>query len=412
MADFLVLGAGMVGVSTALALQEQGHAVILVDRKAPGRETSFGNAGIIQAEAAEPYALPRDPLTLLRFALGRTNDVTWSMGGVAEMLPALWRYFRNSTPARHAEISRTYVRLTERSTQDHAPLIAEAGLENLMTREGLGVLYRDAAEYGAAVADAERVSATYGTRFRAVDGADYAREDPALIKAPAGVIHWTDSWSCASPGALTEGYAALFARRGGRILTGDAASLQQAGSGWQVETVEGAVTAEQAVIALGPWSPRVLSRFGYRIPMVYKRGYHGHFAAPRSPVRPFLDVANGIVVAPMTDGLRLATGAALVTRQSVPDPRQLDRGRDGISDLIEVGERIREPQWSGARPCLPDMLPMVGPAPRHAGLWMNFGHGHQGFTLGPTTGSLLAQMVAGETPGGFDALLPKKRLQR
>ena len=211
-------------------------------------------------------------------------------------------------------------------------------------------------------------SASYGTRFRAVDGADYAREDPALLKAPAGVIHWTDSWSCASPGALTEGYAALFARRGGRILTGDAASLQQAGSGWQVETADGAVVAEQAVIALGPWSPRVLSRFGYRIPMIYKRGYHGHFAAPRSPLRPFLDVANGIVAAPMTGGLRLATGAALVTRQSAPDPRQLDRGREGISDLIEVGERIREPQWSGARPCLPDMLPMVGPAPRHAGL--------------------------------------------
>ncbi|SDE77749.1 FAD dependent oxidoreductase [Salipiger thiooxidans] len=163
MADFLVLGAGMVGVSTALALQEQGHAVTLVDRKAPGRETSFGNAGIIQAEAAEPYALPRDPLTLLRFALGGTNDVTWSMGGVTEMLPALWRYFLNSTPARHAEISRTYVKLTERSTRDHRPLIEAAGMENLIARDGMGLLYRDRAAYEDAVADAERVGRTYGT---------------------------------------------------------------------------------------------------------------------------------------------------------------------------------------------------------------------------------------------------------
>ncbi|EEX11620.1 FAD dependent oxidoreductase [Citreicella sp. SE45] len=410
MADFLVLGAGMVGVSTALALQEQGHAVTLVDRKAPGRETSFGNAGIIQAEAAEPYALPRDPLTLLRFALGRTNDVTWSMGGVTEMLPALWRYFLNSTPARHAEISRTYVKLTERSTRDHRRLIEAAGMENLIARDGMGLLYRDRAAYEDAVADAERVGRTYGTRFRAVDGADYAREDPALLKAPAGVIHWLDSWSCASPGGLTAGYAELLVRRGGRLLTGDAASLRQAGNGWQVDTVEGAVSAEQAVIALGPWSPRLLSRFGYRIPMVYKRGYHGHFEAPRSPVRPFLDVANGIVAAPMTGGLRLATGAALVTRESAPDTRQLERGKAGISDLIEIGARVDEPQWSGARPCLPDMLPLVGAAPRHAGLWMNFGHGHQGFTLGPTTGALLAQMVAGQPEDGFGALLPAKRV--
>lgn len=410
MADFLVLSAGMVGVSTALALQEQGHAVTLVDRKAPGRETSFGNAGIIQAEAAEPYALPRDPLTLLRFALGRTNDVTWSMGGVTEMLPALWRYFLNSTPARHAEISRTYVKLTERSTRDHRPLIEAAGMENLIARDGMGLLYRNRAAYEDAVADAERVGRTYGTRFRAVDGADYASEDPALLKAPAGVIHWLDSWSCASPGGLTAGYAELLVRRGGRLLTGDAASLRQADKGWQVDAVEGAVSAEQAVIALGPWSPRLLSRFGYRIPMVYKRGYHGHFKAPRSPVRPFLDVANGIVAAPMTGGLRLATGAALVTRESGPDTRQLERGKAGISDLIEIGARVDEPQWSGARPCLPDMLPLVGAAPRHAGLWMNFGHGHQGFTLGPTTGALLAQMVAGQPEDGFDALLPAKRV--
>ncbi len=410
MADFLVLGAGMVGVSTALALQEQGLSVTLIDRKAPGRETSFGNAGIIQAEAAEPYGLPRDPMTLLRFALGRTNDVTWSVAGVAEMLPALWKYYRNSSPARHAEISRTHVRLTERSTRDHAPLIAEAGMENLITRDGIALLYRNPAEYAAAVADAERVHATYGTRFRAVDGADYAREDPALLKAPAGVIHWQDSWSCASPGTLTAGYSDLFARRGGQVVTGDASTLRQKGTGWQVETDEGTAGATQAVIALGPWSPRLLARFGYRVPMIYKRGYHGHFAAPRAPVRPFLDVAHGIVAAPMTEGLRLATGAALVTRDSPADPRQLDRGRTGISDLIEVGARLEEPQWSGARPCLPDMLPLVGAAPRHKGLWMNFGHGHQGFTLGPTTGALLAQMVAGHPVEGFAALLPSNRI--
>ncbi|WP_145963066.1 NAD(P)/FAD-dependent oxidoreductase [Mangrovicoccus ximenensis] len=128
------------------------------------------------------------------------------------------------------------------------------------------------------------------------------------------------------------------------------------------------------------------------------------------PVRPFLDVDNGIVATPMTDGLRLATGAALVTRASAPDTRQLERGHAGISDLIETGERIGEPQWSGTRPCLPDMLPLVGAAPGHAGLWMNFGHGHQGFTLGPTTGALLAQMASGQAADGFDALLPKNRV--
>ena len=410
MDEVIVLGAGMVGISTALALQARGHAVTVIDRGAPGRETSFGNAGIIQAEAAEPYALPRDLATLLRYGLGRSNDVTWSLRGVAGMLPALWRYYLNSAPLRHGEIARTYVRLTERSTRDHAPLIEASGQANLILREGLGELFRDPAGFEAAAAEAERLHARHGTRHRVVEGADYRREDPALLQAPAGVIHWLDSWSCSSPGDLVEGYARLFERRGGRLLTGDAGTVRQAGAGWTLRTAEGAVSAPHCVVALGPWSPELLRRFGYRIPMIHKRGYHGHYRTARPPLRPFLDVSNGVVAAGMTRGLRISTGAALVARDSPADPRQLERGRAALSDLLDIGARVDEPQWFGARPCLPDMLPLTGAAPRHKGLWLNFGHGHQGFTLGPTTGEILGAMMAGEEPEGVAALRPDRRI--
>ncbi|MGG7566748.1 NAD(P)/FAD-dependent oxidoreductase [Rhodovulum sp. DZ06] len=410
MAEFLVLGAGMVGVSTALALQARGHDVALVDRKAPGRETSYGNAGVIQAEAAEPYALPRDSATLLRYALGLSNDVTWTAAGAARMAPALWRYFRNSAPARHEAISRTYARLTARATADHAPLIAASGQENLVAREGLAMLFRDPAAFEAAAADAERVRSLYGTRFRAMDGAAYRREDPALAADPAGAVHWLDSWSCADPGALTAGYADLFARRGGRALLGDADSLEAAGAGWRVATAEGPVEAAQAVVALGPWSPPLLARFGLRVPMIFKRGVHGHYNAPRLPVRPFLDAANGVVAAGMVAGLRVTTGAALAGRDAPVDLRQLERGARGLSGLIALGPRVEEPQWSGVRPCLPDMLPLVGPAPGRPGLWLHFGHGHQGFTLGPTTAGILAGMIDGAPEDGFAALRPEGRI--
>lgn len=411
MADILVLGAGMIGVSTALALQSHGHAVTVIDRTSPGQETSYGNAGIIQTEAAEPYALPRDLGTLVSMTLGRSNDVMWSLRGVMEMAPALWSYFRNSAPRRHREISEAYAPLIARATADHVPLIAASGAEDLIQREGLSLVYRDAKSFDAAAADAERAARLFDLELRVVDGARYRAEDPAFKATPSGALHWHASWSCSAPGALVQAYATLFEDRGGRVLVGEANSLRQTATGWCVATQDGMVDATDAVIALGPWSPAVLRAFGYRIPMVYKRGYHGHFETKVAPKRPFLDVCNGVLAAPMQAGLRIATGAALVTKDSPVDTRQLTRGAAGLSDLIDIGARIDEPQWVGTRPCMPDMLPMVGAAPHHRGLWFNFGHGHQGFTLGPTTGAILAMLLAGEPQEAAHALSPAHRLR-
>lgn len=216
MAEILVLGAGMVGVSTALALQARGHSVQLLDRGAPGRETSFGNAGVIQTEAAEPYAMPRDPRVILAMMTGRSNDLTWSLRGLAGMAPALWSYFRNSAASRHAVLSQTYARLTSRAAQDHQPLIEAAGCDNLIARDGMAQIYRDPRAFERDATDAERIAARYGPRFCTFDGASYRREDPALQAEPAGVLLWSDTWSCSSPGGLVAAYAALFERRGGR----------------------------------------------------------------------------------------------------------------------------------------------------------------------------------------------------
>ncbi|MBD8893623.1 NAD(P)/FAD-dependent oxidoreductase [Roseibium litorale] len=397
MADIIVLGAGMVGISTALAFQKRGHSVIVVDRKQPGRETSFGNAGIIQSEAAEPYALPLDISTLFKMAAGISNDVVWSVSGLMRMTPALLSYFRNSLPGRHRRISQIYAGLTCRATQDHAPLIEAANAQNMISKEGLCVLYRDPRAFEEAAAAAERIRSTYGVPYRALAGVDYAAEEPALKVTPAGGIHWEPSWSCANPGALVEAYADLFRARGGEVLEGDAATLKQAGGSWSVSTAGGTQQASTVVVALGPWSPQLLRSFGYRIPMVYKRGYHGHYES-RTPLRrPFMDAANGVVAASMQTGLRISTGAALVPLDAPAEPKQLVRGRQALGELIDLGRQIEEPQWFGTRPCLPDMLPLVGPSPRHKGLLFNFGHGHQGFTLGPTTGDLLAE--AFDTPG-------------
>ncbi len=136
MADFVVLGAGIVGISTALALIERGHSVTVLDRREPGRETSYGNAGIIQREAAEPYHITHHLPTLIKYGLGQTNDIVYHWRDLPKLLPALLSYYRYSSPASHARISRLYNKLIVHSTDDHQPLIEAAGADNLIRRNG------------------------------------------------------------------------------------------------------------------------------------------------------------------------------------------------------------------------------------------------------------------------------------
>jgi D-amino-acid dehydrogenase len=165
-----------------------------------------------------------------------------------------------------------------------------------------------------------------------------------------------------------------------------------------VQSDDGPVDAETAVVALGPWSSDVLQKFGYRVPMVRKRGYHRHFSGGGKLNLPLHDPEMGYVVAPMVKGLRVTSGAELKGPSMSARPRQLERAEQVARQLVDLGTAVEAEPWSGVRPCMPDMLPVVGAAPKHKGLWMHFGHGHHGHTLGPTTGRLLAELMSGEQP--------------
>lgn len=129
-----------------------------------------------------------------------------------------------------------------------------------------------------------------------------------------------------------------------------------------------------------------------------KRGYHMHYSGGASLDLPLVDKAGGYAMGPMAKGIRITTGAELTGLDALATPVQLASAEASARELIDLGKRVEPDPWFGTRPCTPDMLPVLGPAPRHAGLWMNFGHGHQGFTLGPATGRLLAEMMSGKTP--------------
>ena len=167
-----------------------------------------------------------------------------------------------------------------------------------------------------------------------------------------------------------------------------------------METGEGPVDAGQAVIALGPWAPDVLEPLGIRLPLAVKRGYHRHFR-PRGNAgltRPVVDPENGYALAPMAQGIRLTTGAEFADRDAPPTPVQIERVMPAAENLFPLGKPVEEQPWLGSRPCFADSRPVVGRAPRQPDLWLCYGHGHYGLTLGPITGRLIAEMMTGDVP--------------
>ena len=391
----LVLGAGMVGTCTALHLAFRGYEVTLVDRREPGRETSYGNAGIIQREAVEPYAFPRGIPALLSAAFKRGADVNYHLGALPRLAAPLLRYWANSGPARYPAIARDYARLTEHATSEHARLIDAASAQDLVQRAGYRAIFRQTASLDAALTVAQRWAQDYGVGFVPQDSGALAAAEPALRQRLAGAIHWTDPWSVSDPGELVERYAALLARSGGRVVRGDAATLRATATGWAVQTDAGTVDAGQTVIALGPWADTVLAPLGYRLPLFVKRGYHRHYRSERPPRKPLYDTDRGLVIAPMRAGVRVTTGAEFASIDAPATPVQVEQTAVLGRQLVTLGEPVEAQPWVGARPCTADMLPVMGPAPRHRGLWLNLGHAHQGFTLGPLAGQLLTEMIEG-----------------
>ncbi|MEM8853898.1 MAG: FAD-binding oxidoreductase, partial [Pseudomonadota bacterium] len=161
--------------------------------------------------------------------------------------------------------------------------------------------------------------------------------------------------------------------------------------------------ADSAVVCLGPWSRTFLKRVGMRVPMACERGYHMHYRGPaeggNAPLRrPIYDPKGGYVLSPMDQGLRLTTGVELTRRDAPKNTLQLERAERAAREAIGLGERLEDTPWLGSRPTLPDSRPAIGQAPGRRGLYLAFGHQHVGFSTGPGTARLLADIMEDKPP--------------
>lgn len=398
--DVIVLGAGVVGISAAIHLARRGKKVVMIDRRGPAEETSYGNAGLIQREGVVPYGFPHDFGALLRYGMNRTIDAHYHLSALLTVAPFLYKYWRNSRAHTHDAIARQYATLIAHCVEEHQAMADAAGARDLLHGNGWMKAFRTERARDQQFAEAERWRRDFDVSYRTLMPTALAEAEPFLVPGLAGALHWTDPWTVTDPHALVMAYLRLAQNHGARFVQANAGSLEQHGAGWRVRGPGGHVAARDVVVALGPWADVLTRALGYDLPLAVKRGYHMHYRAAGEATlnHPVLDAERGYFLAPMRQGIRLTTGAEFALRDAPRTPVQLGRAEPIARDFFPLAERLEPQPWMGSRPCTPDMLPIIGPAPRHHHLWFAFGHAHHGLTLGPVTGRLVADMVTGETP--------------
>jgi D-amino-acid dehydrogenase len=397
--DIIVLGAGIVGTAVALHLVKRGLSVALVDRGGAGEGTSYGNAGIIESNTIFPPAFPSHWDELLRVAFKRSPVANYHLTFLPTIAPWLLAFRAASQPARLVETARLMRPMLSQAASEHEALSAEAGAAHYLLHQGWLKLYRTDRTYGDAARELD-LAAQFGIANLPLDRDAALALEPSLAPVFRHAVHWQGAVSVTNPLALTRAYAARFAALGGLAFIGDARSLHRADTRWRVDTAAGPLDAGEVVVALGPWAPDLLKPLGIKLPLAVKRGYHRHFR-PRGNAalgRPVLDAENGYVLAPMEQGIRLTTGAEFAPRDAAPTPVQFDRLMPAAGELFPLGEPVEAQPWLGARPCFADSRPVIGRAPGIRGLWLAYGHGHWGLTLGAATGRLIAEMMTGATP--------------
>jgi D-amino-acid dehydrogenase len=397
--DIIVLGAGIVGTSIAVHLAKRGLSIALIDRGGPGEGTSYGNAGIIEGNSLFPAVFPSSFAELARIALKRSPVANYHLMHLPRIAPWLLAFRAASKPARLIETAKVMRPLLARAVAEHEALAAEAGAERHLGRRGWLKLYRSDGAFAAQAPELE-LAGLFGISNVPLDRDGALALEPALGGEFRHAVHWTGAVSINNPLALTRAYVARFAALGGLVLTGDARSLHRNNPYWRVETASGPVDAGDVVVALGPWTLDVLAPLGIKLPFAVKRGYHRHFRPKGNAAlsRPVLDAENGYVMAPMEQGIRLTTGVEFAARDAAPTPVQFGRLMPAARALFPLGDPVEPQPWLGARPCFADSRPVISRAPRQRGLWLAFGHGHWGLTLGAVTGRLIAEMMTGASP--------------
>lgn len=413
-----IVGAGAVGISSAIHLQQRGWQVTLIDRKAPASETSWGNAGVINPASFIPLNNPDLHRSLLRYLRNNTASLRYQPLHLLKQLPWLLSFLDASKTRRANKNSRALYALTSQALDEHRAFMQRTGNAHRLTESGWLKVFR----HGGAERPAQALNSFSGQLMREMGidiqvlSSDELRErEPALKPIFTSGYHLVAGGIVNNPGLMLREHAERFVRDGGTFLEGEVTAISDTADSVQFSVSGESQSRDHLLIAAGPWSGDMLALANYDVTLSVERGYHAHYElnGDITPTHSVHDIDGEYIAGPMTGGLRLTTGVELAPRDAPSSFTQLEQVEPRLFEAFDVAGRTEEPVWRGARPTLPDGVPAIGALPRSQRLWANFGHQHIGMMTGPVSGKLLAQLICDETPDAdMSAYAPSRWIRR
>lgn len=391
----IILGAGIVGICTALSLLERGVPVTLIDKGAPGQETSMGNAGVVSPWSIIPQSMPGiwRNIPKLMFGFGRPLSIHPKVA--LRMIPWGMRFLREGREHRVRANAEAMSHLCGPSIELYQKHLQRTGYEDLIAPSAYVHAFRDASR--ANLSDLEyRIRTEMGANVELVGKDQLAALEPALSPDFGAAVLIHGQSRIRSPSRLGTVLAEKAKAMGARIKRATIKGLRRTEVGWSVECDGDTLTAERVVICLGAWSAGMLSDLRIDVPLMAERGYHVEFSDPGIEIsNSVMDVDAKVVASSMEGGLRIAGQAEFAPVEAPPSERRKALLLDVAQSTFPTLSRDSPRFWMGRRPSFPDSLPMIGEVEDQPGLHLNFGHSHYGLMMAPKSGELVGQLLSG-----------------
>jgi D-amino-acid dehydrogenase len=388
-----IVGAGAVGTSCGLYLQADGQDVEIFDELEPGAGASFGNSGVIADNEVIPLGRPETLRALPRLLLDRDGPLAIRWRHLPTLLPWFLRFALASRPRRVEQVMHQLANLLASSAAEWHQMLAGTSGSHLLRKTGWLKAHPSESSLRSGIRQFE-VQSRFGISAEILTADRVRAIEPALSSIIVGGVFYPNVHSLASPFQAVQALASRFLRGGGLIHRERVVKIEEhAGTVW-VHGQDATRKFDCVVIAAGAWSKAMARVFEPAPPLDTERGYHLMFQAFEPKLqRPVTIASPGYTVAPMVEGVRIASGVEFASLRAPPDYRRIDKiaahARTVFPNLR--GEPLS--RWLGRRPSMPDSLPIIRPSERSRNVFFAFGHGHLGLTLAPVTGRMIAEFV-------------------
>lgn len=390
----IVIGAGVVGLSSALAAQARGLRVLVIDREGPAAGASAGNAGAFAFTDILPLASPRILRQAPKWLMDPLGPLTIPPAYALKIAPWMFRFWRACSASAVARSTSAQTALMDLSKAELDPFLRATGTESMLYRNGNLQVYEGEGELRASL-PGWAARADHGIEFHHMNASEMAALQPGL--APR-FTHgtFTPGWySIADPRLYTLALAERFQAQGGQLHLGDVMTLVPGEGHVAVQTSGGeTLRAPQVVLAAGAFSHRIARTIGERIPLETERGYNTTLPADAFDLRMQVTFGgHGFVVSKLSTGLRVGGAVELGGLSLPPNFRRADAMLRKAQDFLPGLKTTGGVQWMGFRPSLPDSLPAIGRARATPRILYAFGHGHLGLTQSAGTARIIADLL-------------------